>query len=220
MRDHQELRTNLGPYALGALEPGERHDFERHLEGCASCRDELARFSGLVPLLDRLEPAEAADVALLLPPSGMARGAALRITVAAAQLRRQVLAWRVATGAATAAAVLAIALWAPWQSGPDRWVLQPTAGAVDGTAAALAWEWGTTVELDLTDLPPAERYVVWAVAADGRREQAGTWGETATGRARVRGASAIQRHDLARIEITPAGDDRVLVAFDVTEPDR
>lgn len=220
MRDHQELRTDLGAYVLGALEPDERRDFERHLDGCTSCRDEVARLSGLVPLLDRLEPDEAADVAQLLPPQTITRGAALRITVAAAQLRRQVLTWRLATAAAAAAAVLAIGLWAPWESGPDRWLLHPSAGAVDGTAAALAWEWGTTVELDLTGLPPADRYVVWAVAADGRREQAGTWGETASGRARVRGASAIQRDDLARIEITPADADRVLVAFEVAEPDR
>ena len=81
-----------------------------------------------------------------------------------------------------------------------------------------AWEWGTTVELDLEDLPPADRYVVWTVAADGRREQAGTWGWTASGHAYVRGASAIQRGDLAQIEVAEA-DGAVLACFDVASPE-
>ena len=37
-----EAHTLIGPYALDALDDGERADFERHLAECATCRDEVA----------------------------------------------------------------------------------------------------------------------------------------------------------------------------------
>lgn len=78
---------------------------------------------------------------------------------------------------------------------------------------ANAWDWGTTVELELGQLPARDRYVVITVADDGRREQAGTWGATAARAARVRSASSIQRDDLRRVEVTVA-DGAVLFTFD------
>ena len=220
MSEHRDRREALGAYVLGALEPDERRDLEAHLEGCAACRDELARLSALPPLLDRLTADEAAE-ASLVPPSGMGARATVTTLHEGSRLRRQVWTWRGATAVAAAAALVVLLAWAPWSTTtPDRWVLRPATAAagVDGTAAALAWEWGTTVELDLEDLPPADRYVVWTVAADGRREQAGTWGRTASGHAYVRGASAIQRGDLAQIEVAEA-DGAVLAVFDVASPE-
>lgn len=38
----QELHDLVAPYALDALEPSERAAFERHLDGCADCRAQLA----------------------------------------------------------------------------------------------------------------------------------------------------------------------------------
>ncbi len=67
----------------------------------------------------------------------------------------------------------------------------------------------------MQDLPPAEAYLVWAVAEDGRRERAGTWGPTAHRGARVRAASAILRPQLATVEVT-APDGTVL--FDADFP--
>lgn len=37
---HARARELLGPYVLGALEPGEERAVERHLAECAACRDE------------------------------------------------------------------------------------------------------------------------------------------------------------------------------------
>lgn len=37
-----ELHDLAAAYALDALDPDERRDFERHLEGCSRCRDEVA----------------------------------------------------------------------------------------------------------------------------------------------------------------------------------
>lgn len=220
--EHRDHREALGAYVLGALEPDERHGVEGHLDTCAACRDEVARLFALPHLLDHLDEDEASSATLVPPPNLGARMHATGV-LEGRRLQRQVWAWRTATGVAAAAALAVVLLWAPWSdTSPtfDRWVLEPATavGEIDGTAAALAWEWGTTVELDLEALPPADRYVVWAIGEDGRREQAGTWGRTETGRAMVRGASAIQRTDLRQIEVA-ALDGPVLATFEVRPPE-
>jgi anti-sigma factor RsiW len=210
MTDHDpHVRTELGAYVLGALEPAERLEVEAHLEGCESCSAELARLSALPPLLDRLRPDEAladhdeisSDLAAVLE-----RSTALERQ----RLQRQVVTWRAVAAAALAAVLVVSGLaWAPWESASEPDVVEvrvvpasELAAAVEGTVSAYAWEWGTTVEVRVADLPPADAYALWAVAVDGRRERAGTWGPTGHGGALVRGASAIQRDDLARVEVT------------------
>jgi anti-sigma-K factor RskA len=41
-RDHEQRREELSAYLLGALDPGEAAELERHLAGCEDCRAELA----------------------------------------------------------------------------------------------------------------------------------------------------------------------------------
>ncbi|TMR27560.1 anti-sigma factor family protein, partial [Actinomadura geliboluensis] len=55
MNDCTDVRTSLGVYVLGALDPGERSQVEGHLERCPACRDELAGLAGLPALLGRVE---------------------------------------------------------------------------------------------------------------------------------------------------------------------
>jgi anti-sigma factor RsiW len=43
MSEH-DCGNDAAAYALGALEPDEAHAFERHIESCAVCRDEVAAF--------------------------------------------------------------------------------------------------------------------------------------------------------------------------------
>ena len=42
-RGHEAYREEVGAYLLGALTDLERQAFERHLEGCVECRDEVER---------------------------------------------------------------------------------------------------------------------------------------------------------------------------------
>ncbi len=201
------VRTELGAYVLGALEPVDRHRVEGHLADCPSCRGELSELSVMPALLDRLSAEEA-----MASYEGVDRllGGAVERSSAVERERyeRALRRWRWTTSlAAAVAAVLALSLWTPWEEPPDRLVapvvpLATTSQAVEGTVAAYAWEWGTTVELDVTSLPRAEAYAVWAISEAGQRERAGTWGPTAHGGARVRGASAIPRDQLARVEVT------------------
>ena len=61
---HQEARDLLGPYVLGALEPEEEREVERHLASCAACREEER---GLRETHERLSGAAIARAAA--PPS-------------------------------------------------------------------------------------------------------------------------------------------------------
>jgi len=58
---HERWREELAAYALGALEPGEGAELERHLAGCEECRTELDWLRPAVLLLpesvERVEPA-------------------------------------------------------------------------------------------------------------------------------------------------------------------
>ena len=216
--EHQRLREALGGYVLGALDPAERRQLEHHLKECRDCTNELARLSPLPGLLGRVSEREV-RAGLLVPSDDLLDGVIGRLAQEERSLRSQVRRWRMATIAASfAALVAAVIAVAPWQQDPDR-VIAPVspvaadATAVTGQAAAIAWEWGTTVELQVEELPRRDGYVLWALADDGRRERAGTWGVTASGYARVRGASSIARSELRRVEVTDR-QGHVLMAFD------
>ena len=43
MSDHTRYRDDVGAYLLGAMNDLERQAFERHLNGCGECQDEVAR---------------------------------------------------------------------------------------------------------------------------------------------------------------------------------
>jgi hypothetical protein len=58
--DHNRWSEDLAAYMLGALEPGEAADFERHLAGCLRCQEEMRWFAPAVQTLpesiERQEP--------------------------------------------------------------------------------------------------------------------------------------------------------------------
>jgi len=216
--EHQRLRESLGAYVLGALDPADRRQLERHLSECRDCADVLARLTPLPGLLSRVSEPEVSDD-LLVPSEGLLDGVVVRLAQEERSLRTQVRRWRLATVAACVAAlVAAVVAVAPWRQAPDRVVVAAdpavvASTAATGQAAAIAWEWGTTVELRVEDLPRRDVYQLWAVADDGRRERAGSWGVTASGYAQVRGASSIGRANLRRVEVTDS-DGRVIMSFD------
>lgn len=67
MNSLDESHTQLGAYALGALDPGEAADFERrHLQTCAQCRFDLNELVALRESLDEVPPEAFLDG----PPEG------------------------------------------------------------------------------------------------------------------------------------------------------
>lgn len=218
--EHQQMRESLGAYVLGALDPADRRRVEQHLSHCRDCTNEVARFSPLPGLLGRVSEQEV-SAELLVPSDDLLDGVIHKLAEEERSLRTQVRRWRAAAVAASVAAIVAVVVAvAPWRTEPDRVIVaaDPVATAstaATGQVAAIAWEWGTTVELRAADLPRRDGYVLWAVAEDGRRERAGTWGVTASGSAQVRGASSIDRSELDRVEVTDR-DGNVIMTFDFT----
>ena len=56
--DRHERQFDAGVYVLGALSPTERREFERHLEECAECRNDVIWLAGLRGLLSRLSASD------------------------------------------------------------------------------------------------------------------------------------------------------------------
>lgn len=54
--EHERWREHVAPYMLGALEPEEAAEFERHLEGCERCRSEVRWFGTAVESLPESVP--------------------------------------------------------------------------------------------------------------------------------------------------------------------
>ena len=72
---------------------------------------------------------------------------------------------------------------------------------VQARASLTAEPWGTAVALRLSDVTPGTRCRLIAVAADGRREVAGTWRADYEGSAVVQAATAIPLADLTRLVV-------------------
>lgn len=80
--DHNRWSEDLAAYVLGALERDEADDFERHLEGCERCREEMTWLEPAVQTLpeavERQEPPRALRNALMAEVREDAREAAAR----------------------------------------------------------------------------------------------------------------------------------------------
>jgi len=58
--EHDRRRDDIAAYLLGALEPGEAAELERHIAGCAECEEELRRLRPAVQVLpETVEKVEA-----------------------------------------------------------------------------------------------------------------------------------------------------------------
>lgn len=55
-QDHERWQEDVAAYMLGALEPEQAAEFERHLEGCERCRSEVRWFGAAVESLPESVP--------------------------------------------------------------------------------------------------------------------------------------------------------------------
>lgn len=107
--DHNRRREDLAAYMLGALERAEADEFERHLEGCERCREEMGWLEPAVQTLpeavERQEPSRQLRAALMAEVRADAREAAARPSPSRRRRRRQLL--RPAMGFAVVALLVA-----------------------------------------------------------------------------------------------------------------
>jgi anti-sigma-K factor RskA len=84
--DHNRWREDLAAFMLGALERDEAAEFERHLEGCERCREEMSWLEPAVQTLpeavERQEPPRALRAALMAEVRDDVRKATARPTPA------------------------------------------------------------------------------------------------------------------------------------------
>ena len=227
MMGHEEVRVALGAYAVGALEPGERPEVERHLATCPSCRAELAALAPLPGLLSRLDREATLGGARVELDPALADRLVAAVATERRTERRTLRRWRAMAALAAAAAVLLGALAVVslltrpgggrgTAAGPGSrvagpgaaialQVVDPAAGSLNGTVRADPKGWGASLELQLWDLPDRPQFALMVVGRDGRREQAAAWSVTPAGQCLVTGATSIQATDIDHFEVVVPG---------------
>lgn len=213
-RHHDALRRDLAPYTLGALPPGERTELDEHLEGCADCRDELARFAPIPGLLGRLTEEE---VAVDGPPSvdleDRLVGAAVR------RWRRQLRVWRTAAVGAAAAAVLVLGLWTPWAR-PAGTPFHGAPVAQEASASQVVAfveprEWGMFVTVEVEGLPERPGYALYAVGDDGHEVRVASW-QAVDGPTTIQGSCYMAADEAVELRIVSGPHDEVLTTIPLT----
>jgi len=211
--EHQEVRQGLGSYVLGALDPAERERVETHLASCAACREELSSFAGLPGLLSRLSLQEVQASSLLPPPSLMDTVLQAVRRERAAE-RRRLQRWRLASAGLAAAAAAAVAFSvAPRlleDSPPERRLVAVYGSPAQGSVILHQRAWGSSVELRLEQLPPAEAYIAYATSSSGERTPVASWGPTDTGRANLTGAISVQPDAVRSLTVETTEGRRLL----------
>jgi len=180
-----QIRTELGVYLLGAIEPAGRSVVEGHLSACLSCRAELTGLAGLPSLLRRV-PADvvqrlASDEPEQVTPEPPLNAPLARI--GAIRRRRNLLAAAAAVAAAIAAASAVQVLddstaRPPAAVAPARTVTVQATNPQTGTWAAVrytAQPWGTELEVSIAGVATGTRCQLLVTGPHGQVINAGGW---------------------------------------------
>jgi anti-sigma factor RsiW len=232
-----EFEHDDGAYVLGALAPADRAAYERHLGGCASCREAVAEIAVLPGLLGRLDPA---GLEQFLPSATETSRVPALLDAARDRRRRERSRSRrryaLTALAAAVCAVLAgagVSLVRPPAAPPPTatatastpapvtmTAMRPVAGAVPLHAEVGLTDkrWGTEVTMRCGYDQRAghrEAYTFRLVAhgPDGATEQVGTWLAAPGDNVRVVGATHFTHGELVRLELVRA-DGTPVLAFD------
>src|SRR5262245_24195553 len=189
-----------GVYLLGALSPGERQAYERHLTTCAECRAEVSDLAALPGLLGRIDEAALAQENAPVAP------ATVLPTVLTKVRRRRRSRRTFAFAGALAAACLALVAGLlmpprpaghPTGSGSTQPSTQPTSPApstpamvamvptgadsgltasivVTGSAAGTRID-GTCTYVDSSPYAEAGNYSLWIVTRSGKEDKIESW---------------------------------------------
>ena len=186
-----ELRGALAVYVLGAIEPADRDAVDRHLSGCAGCRDELAGLAGLPALLRRVSVAEAIALTAgsTARPESLPSAPVLHSMLArSSRLRRRQIRTR-AAAAAAAGLVAGAGVIVGWQAAqPSGRPAAASATAWTGTSRAAsqltgasatvryaASRWGLRLSVQVAGIPPGTACELEVTNRSGQEVTAGSW---------------------------------------------
>jgi anti-sigma factor RsiW len=209
----EQLRSAVGAYALGALDPDEAAAVRRHLEVCPRCaaeHDELAPLPGLLSLAAGAEeavekPLSPAFEERLLDAFARENASSPRRRLRWKLPRRRWLAAGAVGIAAVAAAVGGLQVAGDEQPATGYDLTFQNVGAPQGAVAKAAVEStdeGTRVKLAIRGLP-ADEDAVYEVLCDAERwtATAGTFRTDAKGHAYVIVTTAMRRDEYDQIRI-------------------
>lgn len=234
---HDARREQLGAYALGQLDPGERADVDTHLSGCAACRAELAAIAPLVGPLGHVDPDE--PPAAGSPPSPAGFAAILgrvreeqaldadttrtgpvpvpRTEVVPLRPRSRPLGGSRLLVAAAAVVIALAGLGVGFGLGagageptPEPVTVQALDPAVQASAGTIAHTWGVEMTLTATGFDPGAAYDVAVVGRDGRRVEAGAFLGTGATEMRCRLNASVLRDQASGFVVTDASGAEVL----------
>lgn len=178
---HDHPHDLLGPAALGVITKVEQQQLDRHLRGCAQCREEMSALTGVAGRLGALEPEDVLTMDLASSP---ARTDAVLAAVAranAGQHRRAQWTQSVLAAAASVAVLIAglVTAGALDGRGTDPVPLEAVAVAsqdgVQASADLVPHTWGVEIKLEATGLPVGQPYTVEVTSTTGQVTDAGAF---------------------------------------------
>jgi hypothetical protein len=234
------VRTSLGVYVLGAIEPAERAEVDSHLPACSRCRDEVAALAGLPALLGRVNEQQIAEITG--PPEELLESL-LAAAVTERPRRRPTSrptrrpTWLPLLTAAVFVLVVGAVLGGLLTRGSADDARSPVARPavtvtptvpedphaatehrravnramhVNAVIGMRGEEWGTSVNVRLSGAPQGVRCRLYAIARDGRRDVAASWEVQYIGSEDFYGSTMISRADLAKFEVLTMDGRRLL----------
>lgn len=228
---HHPFAHDDAAYVLGALEPAERADFERHLAGCADCRRRVAEVAPLPALLAGLSEHDLAGLSEhdlsehglsehdlaerdlgddpAAPDEAVPDTLLPRLLAAARAERHRRRRVTTALAGLAAACVAALAITVavvarPADGGPAPQAMAAvTASPVHATATLRQRAWGTEIDLLCRYDGAGTGYPYRLVVRDrsGRSEVLGTWTLGPGREVRYRSGTALARDEIAAVEI-------------------
>jgi anti-sigma-K factor RskA len=203
-RSHGDL---IGPYVLGALEPGEIEEMRQHIAECDRCAAERRRLASLPALLDSAQAENVSDATLSAELEDAVLDRFVRERAHAARPRRGWSRFAIPAAAVLAVAlavVLALALPGGGDRAYARAELWSTSGRVLGSADVAEVAGGTNVQLRAHDLPTTHGrvYELWCVRTDGRWINGGSFHARADGSASAELTAAVRPGEYHVVVVT------------------
>jgi hypothetical protein len=222
-----------GAYVLGALSPAERAEFERHLAGCDECSRGVQELAGLPGLLARVSPELLEDPPADEPVPDTLLPSLVR-EVRRTQRRRMLVVAGVAAAATLVVVGGSVAVTQairgddepPVTAAPPSATVTPPSGqamtpvgqdTTEGEVALTQVLWGTRLDLtcsyqedEASQGPTGPTYAMFVSTREGRWERVATWKGLPGKTMKLAAATAMDRADIASVEVRTAAGRTVL----------
>jgi hypothetical protein len=225
--DHVRFAEWDAAYVVRALGSDDRKLYEAHLDDCRICRDAIADLAPAIGLLARVG-VDRAESLLDAPGQGSGLDPATRARLVARgrryARRRRVIAWGAGiTAAAVLAVVVAFAVTTsivPAAVPEEVVALQPVTDVpLSATVELTDVAWGTRIAMVCEYAPSDDPsvadqewpYVLVVTSADGATSELSSWRAGPGSTAHLDAGTALDRSDIAAIEVRAVSDGSVLL---------